>query len=110
MTKGARQGVRPRCLSGLFVTVISAFLAHPGLAHAQAGEASAHYRRGQAEMSAGDAGAAARDFLLAYREEPSAKTLLAVAMAYEKAGDAGSARAYYWWYLNSGAASAEEQE
>jgi hypothetical protein len=110
MTKGGYPEVRAGRLSGLFVTVILAFLAHPELARADDEAAERHFLRGQAAMSEGDPTLAANEFLAAWRAEPSAKTLLAVAIAYEAAGDRASARAYYWWYLNSGAAQPPEQE
>jgi hypothetical protein len=112
MTKGRKPAARHRITPGLLVPVILVLSLLVPIAPARAANdaASLHFNRGQVAMSQGDPVAAAHEFLAAWRAEPTARSLLAAAIAFEKAGDRDAAVAYYWWYLNSGAASAKEQE
>jgi len=106
MTKGGLPTVPRALLLGTIVTFLG--YAHPAFAGRDA--ARAHYERGRLAMSQGNHQLAATEFLAAWGEEPSPRTLLAIAMAYERAGDPQAASGYYWWYLNSGAATPAESE
>jgi cell division septation protein DedD len=97
--------------AGLTLAVALALVLSGSRAAAADSDAAAlYYARGQQAMGAGDPARAANEFRSAWRAAPAPRTLLAIAIAYERAGDARSAMGYYWWYLNSGAASASEQE
>ncbi len=105
MTKGGPPSARALAVLSLFVVVM--WQIRP--AHASPARARAHFERGQAAMSQGDPALAATEFEAAWQAERAPRALLAIALAYEKAGDRQAAMAYYWWYLNSGAASASEE-
>ncbi len=103
MTLGAR------IVSLYALVAVAGVTCAPAAARADETSARRHYEAGERALADGDTTRAAEAFRTAYRARPEPETLLAIAVAYERAGDELATAAYYWWYLNSGAATGSEQ-